>query len=85
MNRIILIGNGFDLADRMRKWRPDLPVILCSGYAHDRLKGPLLEERCYRFLAKPYTRIQALFLVREVLRGVPMAYRKAVASPRRVL
>lgn len=63
-------GNGFDLADRMRKWRPDLPVILCSGYAHDRLKGPLLEERCYRFLAKPYTRIQALFLVREVLRGV---------------
>lgn len=63
-------GNGLDLAGRMRKQRPGLPVILCSGYTYDSFKGSLLEEQGYRFLAKPYTRIQALFLVHEVLRGV---------------
>lgn len=63
-------GNGLDLADRMRKQIPDLPVILCSGYTRDSLNGSVLEEHRYRFLEKPYTRIQALALLHEVMHDV---------------
>jgi len=63
-------GNGLELADRIRKEIPDLPVVLCSGYTSDVMKEQTLEENHYHFLAKPYTRIQALALLQNVLQCV---------------
>jgi len=62
-------GNGLDLADRLRREMPTLPVVLCSGYTRDVLKGRSLEQDHYAFLAKPYTRLQALTALHNVLCG----------------
>lgn len=62
-------GNGVDLADQLRRERPALPVVLCSGYTRDVLKDRSLEQDRYAFLAKPYTRLQALAAVHAVLLG----------------
>ncbi len=42
---------GVELAERARKLRPDLPVLLASGYSHD-MAGDA--ARAFHTLAKPY-------------------------------
>ena len=61
-------GNGLDLADQLRREMPALTVVLCSGYTRDVLKGRSLEQDRYAFLSKPYTRLQALAALYNVLR-----------------
>jgi PAS domain S-box-containing protein len=50
---------GADALAGIRRAHPDLPVILCSGYAGDRLPASLGQDPALSFLLKPY-RLDAL-------------------------
>ncbi len=47
-------GSGFDLAERLNSFDPELRVLLTSGYADRELTGSTIEDRGYSFLEKPY-------------------------------
>jgi two-component system cell cycle sensor histidine kinase/response regulator CckA len=57
--------SGTELAHRLRLARPELPVLLVSGYAATEVQEADLAELW--FLAKPFTPRQLLAKVREVL------------------
>lgn len=66
---IILGGmNGVDLACLLRQRRPDLPVLLCSGYADERVRWEMIEMESFNFLAKPYPSVKLLSAIGEILR-----------------
>ncbi len=44
--------NGIDLAKEVKRRRPDLPILLTTGYAGTTLEAA--ESECIRVLAKPY-------------------------------
>lgn len=56
---------GLELSKELRHHRPDLKVLFASGYSGEHLSQ--LENGDYRFLEKPYTLVDLLHAVREVL------------------
>lgn len=65
---VILPGmNGVELVEELRVRRPGIGVLLCSGYADQRSHWPLISERGYRFLEKPFTLSAFLCEVRRAL------------------
>ena len=46
-------ANGLELANRLRAERPELPVIIVSGYSRELVAGGLAADMT--FLPKPYT------------------------------
>lgn len=59
--------NGVTLVDRLREIRPDIGVLLCSGYADQKSRWPLIEKRGYLSLEKPFTIDKLLKAVRNAL------------------
>ena len=52
---VVLPGkNGLELADQFLSENPELPIILSSGYTDSKVRWPVIQERGYRFLEKPY-------------------------------
>ncbi len=47
--------DGGKTFDRIRKIKPDLPVILCSGYAMDGDAGEIMKRGCNGFIQKPFS------------------------------
>ncbi len=59
---------GYDVAERVRSMKPDLKVLLTSGYSDLGVKvGKTASDA--RLLGKPYTRAQLACALREVLNG----------------
>lgn len=58
---------GADLASQARSIRPDLPVILCTGYSAPFGKDELLQMGVSRYLTKPMTLEDVAEAVRDVL------------------
>ena len=62
---------GFDLAKRMLQIRPELPIILCTGFSH------LVDEESAKaigirgFALKPLTKASIGQMIREILDGGP--------------
>jgi two-component system, cell cycle sensor histidine kinase and response regulator CckA len=61
--------DGIRLLDDLRRRKPDCRVLLVSGYADERSRWPLIRERGYRFINKPYAIADLLKLIREVIDG----------------
>lgn len=59
--------NGGELAALLTDLKPDLPVIICSGYAGDRVNRINLERKGFTFLEKPYSIVNLLALVQKTL------------------
>ena len=59
-------GNGIDLACELQQQRTDLPVLLCSGYTDDTVHWPLIQEKGFGFLPKPYPITNLLTAIRGV-------------------
>ena len=57
--------NGFELAEHARRLRPDLPVLLTSGYEH--AVGDSDHARQFTLLRKPYRREELSAAVRAIL------------------
>lgn len=58
---------GTEACAIMARTRPDLPILLCSGYSADELQGPDVPKHV--FLNKPYSARDLLQTISEVLTG----------------
>ena len=60
--------NGEDLADALRKLRPDLHILLCSGFTDTRISaGRKSKNKDYQFLSKPYSLNKLEKTIRNIL------------------
>ncbi len=75
LSDVVMPGmNGRQLAERLRSDRPDLPVLLMTGYVDDELirRGP--DAGGWRILQKPFGTPEALLhAIREALDAAPSA------------
>ena len=58
---------GIDLVERLLKKNPDLKILLTSGYTDHKSQWPLIQEKGFHFLQKPYALIDLLRSVKEVI------------------
>jgi len=61
--------NGRELAEELRRTRPELKVLYTSGYTADSATLVELEKGDVAFIQKPYTPLALAQRVREVLEG----------------
>ncbi|MQX35219.1 response regulator [Roseospira navarrensis] len=61
--------DGATLARRVRESRPDLPVIITSGYSEDAARGDILEQPAIHFLPKPFSLKLLAETVKDILAG----------------
>jgi len=59
--------SGIDVARRVRRDRPGLPVLLMSGYAPDALRGERIGAGGFELIAKPFSASELLDRVAAVL------------------
>lgn len=59
--------SGYELCEELRKSRPDIRVLLTSGYAEDVVHADRLALEHLRILRKPYRQADLATMVREVL------------------
>jgi len=65
---IVLPGeNGLKLAENLKSHKPDLQVLLASGYADTAVDWQTVQARGYRFMQKPYAMPELLKTIRELL------------------
>lgn len=67
--------SGYDLAAQMREQRPDLKIILMTGYVEGEIVQRGLEELNAAFLDKPFQAATLRAAVKEALR--PLAFQPA--------
>lgn len=60
---------GTELVARMQAYRPDVPIILMSGYSADDLRTRGLEQAPVPLLTKPFTHDELVAAVARLLRG----------------
>ncbi len=60
-------GNGVDLVEKVLVQKPDVAILLSSGYVDDRLRWKAIERRGFLFLAKPHLPNVLLRAVRAAL------------------
>ncbi len=59
--------NGLELIDEILSHKPDLHVLLTSGYSDEKSLWQAIHERGFRFLQKPYSLDHLLRAIREAL------------------
>jgi DNA-binding response OmpR family regulator len=59
--------SGIELASDMRQQNPAIQILLCSGYMDHKLQWPLIEEKGFLFMQKPYSLVELLKKLRNVL------------------
>jgi len=57
---------GIFLVEELLSFKPDLKVLLSSGYTDDRLQWPIIQKRGLRFLKKPYRLAELLQAVKDI-------------------
>lgn len=60
---------GTIVADYVKSQRPEIPIILSSGYADKQSQLDTIREKGYRFLEKPYFLNDLLLIINEVLQS----------------
>ena len=66
-NIVLPDETGIELADRLRKTKPGLPVLLSSGYHGQREKWKNIDSKGYHFLQKPFTATALLAAIYDIL------------------
>ena len=65
---VVLPGiNGVKLVDRLLVKKPELKVLLSSGYMEDKSQLSVIRKRGFNFLQKPYTLVELLKSLKETL------------------
>jgi len=62
-------GNGVELADEFQRKHPGVHILLTSGYADERSRWKMIEQRGWTCLMKPYTKEALLKAVQAQLTG----------------
>lgn len=66
---VVLPGlSGIRLVDRLLALRPDLEVLLSSGYTDQKSQWPVIREKGFRFLQKPYSLPDLLGAIEDIVR-----------------
>jgi CheY-like chemotaxis protein len=63
-------GDGIKLADRLLSLKPDLPVLLTSGYMDEEAQWIITCEKGFQFLRKPFNIRDLLRVIRDVIDSV---------------
>jgi DNA-binding NtrC family response regulator len=71
--------DGRELVAAVRVGRPDVKVVLMSGYPRDEVFGPELRDMRAEFLSKPFTPNRLADLLAQLLAPAPAAGRGTVA------
>ncbi len=64
---VLTDGSGLDLITEFARQRPDLPVLVASGYTDDKARWGEVQKQGYRYMQKPYTAAQVMAHMREIL------------------
>ncbi len=65
---VVLPGqSGIELVEQFRSRAPHLKVLLCSGYTDEKSQWPMIRDRGFRFVHKPFNIAELLGSLREVL------------------
>jgi len=65
---VVLPGkSGLELMEAFLSRRPDLKVLLSSGYTDHKNQWPVIQEKGYRFLQKPYNLHELLKTIRSTM------------------
>jgi two-component system NtrC family sensor kinase len=64
--------NGVKVVETLLEKKPELKVLLSSGYTDDKAQCSIIEKQKYRFLEKPYSLPRLLFVLRELLKKQKM-------------
>jgi len=59
--------SGIQLVETLLSIRPDLKILLCSGYTDEKSQWSVIKERNYNFLEKPFNVTTLLQRVREAI------------------
>jgi len=59
--------SGIRLIDDLLSIRPDIRVLVCSGYTDQKSQWPVIQEKGFRFLQKPYSLVDLLGTVDELV------------------
>ena len=59
--------SGLDLIRELHRIKPGLPVLISSGYSNYRTQWPVIAEKGYRLIEKPYTAEGLLAAVKEAI------------------
>lgn len=62
--------SGLQLVDKLLLRKPDVQILLCSGYMDEKSQWPVINEKGFRFIQKPYTLVNLLRAVREAIEPV---------------
>ncbi|TSA13181.1 MAG: PAS domain S-box protein [Deltaproteobacteria bacterium] len=62
--------SGLQLVDKLLLRKPDVRILLCSGYMDEKSQWPVINEKGFRFIQKPYTLVNLLRAVREAIEPV---------------
>jgi len=68
---VMPVMDGIELALKVAKIRPDLPVIMMSGYAAERQRAHNLDSLVHEVVAKPFTLKEIAGVVRDALAARP--------------
>jgi FixJ family two-component response regulator len=63
--------NGKEMADRMKKTRPDLKILFTSGYTDSFIQSSGIIDKEINFINKPYSTVELARKVREILDNPP--------------
>ncbi|MBN1893583.1 response regulator [bacterium] len=59
---------GIDLADEVSSLSPKMNILLCSGYMDHKSQWPLIRQKNYRYIQKPYALAELLRAVKDAIR-----------------
>ena len=68
---VLTDGSGLDLIAEFTQQRPDLAVLVASGYTDDKARWSEVRQQGYRYMQKPYTADQLRQNLREILTKTP--------------
>jgi len=60
---------GLELIEKLKSLRPEIPVIICTGFSENIQAGDPLISNISKILFKPYSMIDIAMAIREVLNG----------------
>ncbi len=64
---VAAIEDGLRLADRLLSLKPDLPVLLTSGYMDEEAQWIITCEKGFQFLRKPFNIRDLLRVIRDIM------------------
>ena len=72
-------GSGVSLARQLRLQRPEIGILMCSGYTDEKSKAKIIQENGFAFLQKPYALKEILKAIKKVLTKTRIQYETAGA------